>query len=218
MSGASPLTEQVRTSCLRMCLKTLWHSGKAYHRTSDPLPPYFPVIFGCPDIIHRLQAERNSVARLTGCLFGALVVSRLVDTHRLPIPLSAYDQAADLACIPAILGTGNCEDLLTPHQIRIVNFRKVLSLVLGDINTLFTEEGIRANILNTAQLTFYILTDRLRDSISSPGELPTDQWQLLQEIHSDLKDEWGYNRSKKETAKILDQLRQKLEKLLPAMA
>src|SRR6266702_24047 len=39
--GASPLTEEVRTSCLRMCLKTLWHTGKACHYTSDPLPPYF---------------------------------------------------------------------------------------------------------------------------------------------------------------------------------
>ncbi|KAN0137312.1 hypothetical protein V8E53_004757 [Lactarius tabidus] len=73
IQGVSPLTEEVRTACLRMCLKNLWLSYKAYHRTSTPLPPYFSLILSSPDIIRHLQAEKDPVVRLTGCCFGALI-------------------------------------------------------------------------------------------------------------------------------------------------
>ncbi|KAH9159994.1 hypothetical protein EDB89DRAFT_1006435 [Lactarius sanguifluus] len=47
--GASSLVEEVRTSCLRMCLKALWHCAKAYHQTSDPLPSYVPLVLAAPE-------------------------------------------------------------------------------------------------------------------------------------------------------------------------
>src|ERR1700744_1380200 len=52
MLDASPFTEEIRTSYLRLCLK----------------------------MIHNFQTKQDPVVRLTGCCFGALIVSKLVDT------------------------------------------------------------------------------------------------------------------------------------------
>ncbi|KAN0137324.1 hypothetical protein V8E53_004769 [Lactarius tabidus] len=223
LSSASPLAEEVRTSCLRMCLKTLWHSGKAYHRTSDPLPPYLPLILASPEIIHHLQAEKDPVARLTGCCFGALIASKLMDTLESPVSLHGHDQDAKLECISAILSPGRSENLLTPYQLHIMNYRKVVWLILGEIDTWFTDsEGmpvdtLRGNILlvDTAKLTLHILADRLRDSRFIPGWLRMDQRQLPQE--TDIEDAIGLHRRKQETLIALTRLRWKLEILIPAV-
>lgn len=34
----SPLTEEVRTSCLRMCLKGLWYIGRSFHQLGNSVP------------------------------------------------------------------------------------------------------------------------------------------------------------------------------------
>jgi hypothetical protein len=187
--GASPLTEELRTSCLRVCLKTLWHSVKTYHQTVDllplmrardptsypgPLPPYFPLMLASPEVIHHFKVEPDSFARLIGRCFGALVVSKLVDDLKSPVSLGGYDQNAELACISAILGTGHREDLLMPYQLRVINFRLVVSLVIGEIDNLFTETGMPGDMLNTVQLTLSFLADRLRDSRFIPWGLPLD--------------------------------------------
>ncbi|KAI9447531.1 hypothetical protein H4582DRAFT_7818 [Lactarius indigo] len=65
MPGASSLLEEVRTSCLRVCLKTLWHCGKACRQTLDPLPSYFPLMLARPEITRHFQTERDPVARIT---------------------------------------------------------------------------------------------------------------------------------------------------------
>ncbi len=149
--GASPLTEEVRTSCLRMCLKTLWHTGKACHYTSDPLPPYFPLMLASPEITHHFHTEQDPVARLTGCCFGALIVSKLVDSLKSSISLSGNVENAELACISTILGTGHREDLLLPLQRRVINFQNVVSLMSGEIDILFTTEGMPADLQDIAQ-------------------------------------------------------------------
>ncbi|KAN0137242.1 hypothetical protein V8E53_004952 [Lactarius tabidus] len=224
VQGISPLRDEVRTACLRMCLNNLWLSGKAYHRTSTPLPPYFPLMLASPEIIRHFQAETDPVARLTGCCFGALIASKLVDTLKGPVSLSGHNQGAGLACIPAILGIGYGEDLLTPHQFHIINFWRVISLISGEIDTFFTDsEGmpldtLRGNILHvdTAKLTFHILADRLRDTKFIRGELPMDQRQLLQETYSDIDDAFELSRRKHETVNAFDRLRTTLDGLLPA--
>ena len=103
--GASSLVEEVRTSCLRVCPKSLWHCGKAYHQAPDPLPSYFPLVLARPEISRHFQTEEDPVARMTGCCFGALLVSKLVDTLESHISLSGRVRNAELACISAILGT-----------------------------------------------------------------------------------------------------------------
>jgi hypothetical protein len=222
LSGTSPLAKEVRRSCLRMSLKTLWLSGNAYHRTSDPLPPYFPLMLASPEMIHHFQTEQDPVARLTGHCFGALISNKLVDTLKSPVSFSTYDLDAKLACISAILGRSHHEDLLTPHHLRIINFRKVVSLILGEIDTLFTNsEGMPVDtvlqdmlLADTAKLTLHSLADHLRDSVFIPGGIPSGWSQLLLEICSDIKYAFDLHRSKHETVNALDQLQPKLEILL----
>ena len=225
MSNASPLAEEVRTSCLRICLKTLWLSSRARHRNSHPLPYPFTLMLASPEMIHNFHTEWDPVARLTGCCFGALIASKLVDTldSGTYVFFSPRDQSADWACIYAMLGTSYRDSLLRPFQLRIINFRKIVSLILSEIDTLFTDsEGmpvvtLRGNMLlvETTKTTLCILADRLGDSRFIPRLLPIDQRLLLQETYSDVEDAFGLHRLKHETVNALDRLQQKLENLLP---
>ncbi|KAH9011163.1 hypothetical protein EDB85DRAFT_2160251 [Lactarius pseudohatsudake] len=219
-ASESHFMEAIRTSCLRMCLKTLWHSGKAYHHNSDPLPPYFPLMLASPEIIHHFQTEQDPVARLTGCCFGALIVSKLVDAFTSPILLSGHVKDAELACISAILGIEHHEVLLSPHQLRIINFQKVVSLLSGEIDILFTMEGTPASILGTAQDTLHDLANRLFDSRFGFKDVPGDQQRLLlllllvihKQVENAVRSDSG--RHKDQMVKILKRLRKVLEKLL----
>ncbi|KAN0137329.1 hypothetical protein V8E53_004774 [Lactarius tabidus] len=203
----------------------LWLSTKAYHRTSTPLPPYFPLMLASLEIICSFQVEKSPVVRLTGCCFGALISSKLMVTVESLVPLPGRgDQDGERACISAILGIRYGEDLLTPLQLRIINFRKVVSVILDEIDTLFTDsEGRPVNILprkllvDTAKLTFDDLADRLCGSskVTTMG-LPLDQQQLLQGTYSDIYNAFGSYRQKHEMVKALNRLQRKLEKLLPA--
>src|SRR6266702_4288476 len=212
-TSASSLMEEMRTSCLRICLKSLWHCGKAHHQISDPLPSYFPLVLARPEITRHFQTEQDPVARITGCCFGALIVSKLVDALESPIFLSGHVRNAELACISAILGTEHDEGLLLPHQLHFINFRNVVSLMSGEIDTLFTAAGMPANVLNIAQDTLYILADRMFVLVG----LPMDQQRLLQEIYWDVVNALRSDQLKNETVKVLDRLWQILENILPGV-
>lgn len=67
--GASSLTEEVWISCLRMCLKTIWHCAKAYHQTSNPLRSYFLLALTSPEDTRHFQTEQDPVSCITGCCF-----------------------------------------------------------------------------------------------------------------------------------------------------
>jgi hypothetical protein len=79
----SPLPTEVRRSCLRMCLKTLWYCAQAYHRPgiSKPLPSYFPSTLASTEITDMIRDEENPledpVSRVVGHCFSALVVMKL---------------------------------------------------------------------------------------------------------------------------------------------
>jgi len=213
--GASSLMEEVRTSCLRMCLKSLWHCGNAYHQTSDSLPSYFALVLARPEITRHFQTEQDPIARITGCCFGALIVCKLVDALKSPISLSGRVRNAELACISAILGPilgiEHREDLLLPYQLRDINLRNVVSLMYGEIDPLFTAAGMPPDALTITQDTLYILAYRLRESVYVPGALPMER--LLQKIYSNVVDALSSNQLKNETVKTLNRLRQILEKL-----
>jgi hypothetical protein len=213
--GGSSLMEDARASCLRMCLKTLWHCGKAYHQIRDPLPSYFPLMLARPEITRYFPSDQDPAVRITGCCFGALIVSKIVDTLESPISLIDRVHNAELACISAILGTEHREVLLLPHRLHLINFRNVVSLMADEIDTLFTSAGMPADVLNLAQDTLYILANSLRDSIIVLGGLPKDQSRLLQEIHSNVEHALRSDQLRNETVKTLDRLRHILEKLLP---
>ena len=219
MLDASTLAEEVRTSCLRLCLKTLWLLCKAYHRASDPLPHYFLLMFASPEMTHHFQTENDPVLRLTGCYFGALIASKSVDAVNLDVSLNPYLRGEERTCLSAILGTEIRNALLRPYELRIINLRNVVSLILGEIDTLFTDsEGIpvdtlRENLLllDTTKVTLCILADRLRDSRFMPSCLSMDKRLLLQETYSDVEAAFGLHRSKHETVNALGRLQKKLE-------
>ncbi|KAN0133856.1 hypothetical protein V8E53_008351 [Lactarius tabidus] len=211
--GASSPTEEVRTSCLRMCLKSLWYCGKVYHHVPSPLPPYFPLVLASPGVTRYFHTERDLVARITGSCFGALIASKLVDSLRRGshIPFSNHANIAELACISAIL---NRDHLPLPHLLHVINLRNVVSLMSSVINTLFTAAGMPTDVLSITQDTLYILANRLRDSMVVFGDVPMHQQGLLWEIHSEvvtaLRSEWR----KGQTVKTLDRLWRIMEKLL----
>ncbi|KAI9457983.1 hypothetical protein BJY52DRAFT_446694 [Lactarius psammicola] len=218
--GASPLTEEVRTSCLHLSLKALWHSAKAYHDTYNPLPPYFPIILASPEIAHHFQTERDPVARLTGCCLGALIVSKLVDALKSPFSLGGHVDNAELACISAILGKGHYGKLLWPRQILVINLQNIVSLMSREVDILFTTEGTPGDMLDIAQDTLYILASSLR-RIGFEG-VPMDQWGLLLGIPAEVLNirvevlnavDSDLDRLKDQTMKRLDRLQQVLEKL-----
>ncbi len=215
----SPLTEEVRTSCLRMSLKTLWHSSRAYHDTSDPLPPYFPLMLASPEITHHFQTEQDPLARLTGYCFGALIVSKLVDALGSPISLSGHVDNAELACISAILGTGHREDLLLPHQLRVINFQNVVSLMSGEIDTLFATEGMPADILGIARGTLYILASRLCNDEMGFEDVSVDQRRLLLNIYEEVQNAVLYQSDwlKDQAVKTIVRLLHMSEQLQPAV-
>ena len=215
--STSSFLGNARTSCLRMCLKNLWHCGKTYHQTSEPLPSYFPPVLARLEITHHFQSEPDPAVRITGCCFGALIVSKLIDTLELPIPLISSVRNAELAYISAILGTEHREVLLSPHRLHLINFRNVVSLMSGEIDTLFPSAGMPTDVLNIAQDTLKILANSLLDNTFVLGGLPRDQGRLLQEIYSDVDHALRSDQLRDETVNTLNRLEQKLEKLLPGV-
>ena len=99
----SPLTAEVRRSCLRMCLKSLWYCAQAYNRPgiSKPLPSYFPSTLASPKITHLIGAEQDPVSRVVGRCFSALVVMKLVADVR---SRDSYFQVPgdELLCLAAV--------------------------------------------------------------------------------------------------------------------
>ncbi|KAH8982441.1 hypothetical protein EDB92DRAFT_126076 [Lactarius akahatsu] len=171
LPGAPFLTEEVRASCLRMCLKTLWNCGKAYHQTPDPLPSYFSLVLARPEIIHHFLTEQDLVARIMGCCFGALIVSKLVDSYKSPIYVSGRVLNEETACISAILGTEHHEALLLPHHIHVINFRNVVSLIPDKVLNMFIAGGMDVALLSIVRDTLYTIANSLRDSVLTLGDL-----------------------------------------------
>jgi hypothetical protein len=216
--GASSLMEEVRTSCLRMCLKTLWHCGKVYQRSPwYTLPSYFPLVLARPETLRHFQTDQDPVARITGCCFGALIVSKLVNALTSPISFGDGVLNAELACISAILGTEHREVLLLPHQLHVINLRNVVSFMSGEIDT-FTTVGMPVDILDIAQHTLYALShclnpDGLQRQVRTMAQKDSE---LLLGLCGDVKNALDFDQLKNETAKTLDRLRQILDKPLPA--
>jgi hypothetical protein len=160
ITGASPITNEVRTSCMCLCLKTLWNFAKAYHRlgASNPLPPYVPSTLASPAIIHRIQTEQNPVARVIGRCFCALVVMKLAADIRF-----TGVQASDgvVACLSAVLGT-SCDDVrLCLEWPGTVELATMVSIALGDIDSRVIS-AMPPDVVDLVQQTLDILSQALR--------------------------------------------------------
>src|SRR6266404_7131203 len=164
--GNSSLTEEVRTSCLQICLKSVWHISKVCYRVFDGLPHYFPVLLASPEIIEYLQTEPDSAARIIGCCFVTLIADKVLDDllaqSRVPSTDSFYD--TQLACISATLGTDPREGQSGYDQLRILNLRRFVSVMAENLATLFSS-AMPPDVLMIASHTLHDLTISLHKNV-----------------------------------------------------
>ena len=170
ISGASALTANVRRSCLRMCLRSLWYCAEAYHQPdiSEPLPSYFPSNLASPEIIRLIHVEQDPVSRATGRCFGALVVMKMAADIRSRADLNLPIRDEELACLSAILDAED-PNLRTwfsrPCAIELAN---MISLISTEIDFLFSDTvSSESEVLDMMQQTYNILTRTLPAELSA---------------------------------------------------
>ena len=164
------LTEETRTSCLRMCLKSLWSYGRTYHQlsASERLPSYIPLTLGGPEMIRRIHSEHDRASRMIGRCFEALIVNNLAAhvKSRTDPTLIASDIA--LKSLSNIFST-HSEDVVLwlgcPGAVELAN---IVSLIFSEIH--FFSDTAQSDVLNMAGQTFTILTRTL------PAELNAGLW------------------------------------------
>src|SRR6266702_1384968 len=137
ISGSSPLTDEVRKACLRMCLKSLWYYAKAYHQlgASKPLPLYFLYVLATPEITRHIQQEGDLTSRVIGYCFEALVVTKLVADFN-----SGTVRVGDreLACLSAILGAESHDVKLWLRLPGAIEHMGLFFLVLSEVGSMDT--------------------------------------------------------------------------------
>ncbi|KAN0137384.1 hypothetical protein V8E53_004829 [Lactarius tabidus] len=161
-SQASPLTAEVRRSCLRLSLNCLWYCAKAYHQTGTfkPMPSYFPSTLASPEVIRLIQLEQDPISRVTGRCFGALVVMNLAAGIRSSAYSNIQISDEELECLTAILGTENPDLKLwvsEPYTFEVAN---ILSLIFSEIDILLSRT-VPSEVLDMMQQTYGILARTL---------------------------------------------------------
>jgi hypothetical protein len=165
------LTEETRTTCLRMCLRSLWDCGRAYHQlgASELLPSYIPLTVGGPQMLRRIHSEQDPAVRLIGRCFEALIANNLADRVKSLSDPTVLIRDKALECLSTILGADDDDMVLwlgCPGAIELVN---MVSLIFSEINSLFFDT-IPSDVLDMVQKTFIILTQSL------PTELEAELW------------------------------------------
>ncbi len=202
-----------------MFLKNLWHCTRAYNQlgVSVPLPSFVRITLAKPEITQRIHTGRDLAARVTRRCFGALIVNKLVDDFKSPISFSSDVYDAELACISSILGTRPGDVLRWPRPSAVIKLLNVVSLMSGEIETLFTSGPTPVDMLNIVQQTINIISPGLvLGGAFACGDLPMDQVLLLRKICLKIANAQRANRFKDQTVGILDQLQQ-ISKQLPTV-
>jgi hypothetical protein len=168
ISGPSDLTDEVRWSCLRVCLKSMWYCAKAYNQPNvyKPLPSYFPSTLASPEMIRLIQLEQDPVSRATGHCFGALLVMKLVADAK-PRTNSNVEISHDkLACLSTILGAESHDLKLWLGRPYAVELANILSLILSEIDP-FLSDTVPSKVLDMMQQTYNILAWTLPAELSA---------------------------------------------------
>lgn len=151
------LPVEVRTSTLRICLKSLWCFTRLHHRhdasSTMPLPFYFAIVHATPDTTHLIRSELDSTARVIGRCFEALVVDKLLADSK-----SLTD--VDIVCLSAILGTEGHIVWLWLDQPGAIDLRNVISLIEDEVDT-FVADELPADVLEIFQHTLSIIARQI---------------------------------------------------------
>ena len=181
-----PLTVEARTSCLRICLKSLWCFTRLYQRFDSPLPSpsYFPLALASPEITHLIRTEFDPAARVMGRCFQALVVDKLATDAS-----SLTDQG--VACLSAILDQESHIVWLWLDQRGAIDLRNVISVISDEIDAFVVDE-LPADVLEIFQQTLSIISRQIARGRGFVDEdLYMDQVALFYNICSIIADRGG---------------------------
>ncbi|KAI9435903.1 hypothetical protein BJY52DRAFT_1330260 [Lactarius psammicola] len=169
------LKEEVRTSCLRMCLKSLWNYGRVYHQlgASKPLPPHIPLALGGPEMTHRIHSEPDYSARVIGRCFEALIVNNLAACveSRTDSTVQISDKA--MGYLSAILGTESHDLRLWHGRPGAVELANLVSLIFSEIDSLPSDTA-PSDVLDMIQQTYSILSRTLPAELNAELMNSTD--------------------------------------------
>ena len=162
--GTSPLKDEDRKSRLRVCLKCLWYLGRAYHTLQTPalLPSYFPLTFGSPEIIQRIQTEPDSLSRVIGHCFAALYVTKLAADVRsrtnsnIPLEVSE-DELAGLSTFLHVAHADRRDVTFCLECPGAIELASMVSLASGAVDSLRNDD-VTSDALTLSQETLHILS------------------------------------------------------------
>ncbi|KAH9071453.1 hypothetical protein EDB83DRAFT_2364028 [Lactarius deliciosus] len=201
ISNTSPITMEVRTSCLRIFLKSLWYFARLYHQldASTPMPSYFPLTYASTEITHLIQTELDPSTRVVGRCFEALVVDKLMEDTN-----SLTDEG--VACISAILGKESHIVWHWLNQPGAIDLRNVISVISDEIDT-FVADELSPDVLEILQQTLSIIARNIvRGHRSADEDLYMEQVLYFHSIFSIVADAGGADWFKYRLEWILSQL------------
>ncbi|KAF8260601.1 hypothetical protein EI94DRAFT_887400 [Lactarius quietus] len=131
-----PLPEEIRTSCLQLCLTALWHRGKVLHQlgASQQLLPDFLDLSDL-EITRHILTEQHRASRVMGRCVEALVINLAA---RIKSCSNSTVQNRDEAIgrLSAFHGTENRNVTLWLSQPGAIELANMVSLALGEIGSL----------------------------------------------------------------------------------
>jgi len=169
------LTEEERTSCLRMCLKSLWNYGRVYHQlgASKPLPSYIPLTLGGPEMTHRIHSEPDHSARVIGRCFEALIVNNLAACVKSRTDSTVQISDKAMGCLSAIFGTESHDLRLWLGRPGAVELANMVSLIFSEIDSLLSDI-VPSDVLDMIQQTYSILSRTLPAELNAELMNSTD--------------------------------------------
>ncbi len=159
-------SEEVRTSCLLVCLRGLWYFGRAFNQlgNSVPLPSYFRVAFTNPETRH-LREQSDLAVRVIGRCVELLVVNKLAaDINSRNVVLVSNDELVSLS---AILDTKSDDVVPLLHHPGAIEFTNMVFLAFDDFYSL-PFETVPPYVMDVVQQTSSSLSQTL------PPELNTE--------------------------------------------
>ena len=161
---ASPIEEEVRTSCLQVCLKGLWY----FERTFNQLGNSSRVTLTDPEMIDRIHEQHDLTVRVIGRCVGALVVNKLAaDIKSRSIPVSNNE----LACLSAILDTKSHDVMRLLSYPGAIEFTNMVFLALDNFDS--ASARVPSDVPEVVQETFGILSKALPTDLNVT--MPLDQ-------------------------------------------
>ncbi|KAH9030935.1 hypothetical protein EDB85DRAFT_1398408 [Lactarius pseudohatsudake] len=165
----SPLTEEVRAGCLRVCLKGLWYFGRAFNQlgNSVPLSSYVCIAFTSPETTHRLREQRDPAVRVIMHCVEALVVNKLAADNTLRTDPT---RNVELTCLSTILGIKSDDVKLLLRHPGAIEFTNIVSLAWANID-FPASVALPSDVPDVLRQTFCVLSQALPAELNSTMRL-----------------------------------------------